>query len=240
MLRAYNYFTEIIENLQIIGPEIYPSYPIGPPEKKQVTLKQIDYKFNFDNGKNPRQIDILCHCVLEQPLEFHVPTKDEAIRYTTTLESYNFPFHCKNLLDKSHSVRGALFRLEGPMKAHIRIIARPEDKRIHINLRNIEDQPIKSYKLSPDLVDDALLERLARMLIREELQLVEVKVCDKVRDELRRRIEVEKRQKEDDLAQAYASLESERSAQNNARLVNRAKKAAVAGAGSFIKVFSKS
>jgi len=239
MFGAYEYLIEIVENLQIIAPDIYASYPIGPPEKKAMALKQKDYKFNFDNAKSPRQLDILCRCVMEQPFEFHVPTKDEVIRQAATLESYRFPYHRKDVLDKRQEIRGATFFLEGPMKVHIRIVADPADKRIIVSLRNLEDLPFKSYKFSPEAVDELLLERLARVLMRQETTLVAVKVCEKVREDLRRKIEVEKLQKDQDLAQAYALLESEKLAENNAKLINRAKKAVVDKAGDFVKVFSK-
>ena len=239
MIRAYDYLSEIVENLQIIAPEIYASYPIGPPEKKTIALRQTDYKFNFDNAKSPRQLDILCQCVLDQPLEFHVPTKDEVVRHAATLESYRCIYHRKDVLDKLQEVRGATFLLEGPMKVHIRIVADPSDKRLFINLRNLEDLPFKSYKFSPESVDEALLERLARVLIRQEPTLVAVKVCDTVREDLQRKIEVDKRQKEQDLAKAYALLESEKLAENNAKLVNRAKRLATDGTERLLKVFSK-
>jgi len=149
-------------------------------------------------------------------------------------------YHRKDVLDKLHDVRGATFFLEGPMKAHIRMLADPANKRISINLRNLENLPFKRYKFSPESIDDELLERLARMLIRQESTLVEVKVRDEVRDELRRKIETEKRQKEQDLAAAYALLEAEKLAEEDAKLVNRAKQVVVGRAGGFLKkVFSR-
>ena len=239
MLRVYQYLSDIVDNLSIIVPDISPSYPLNPLLKEGVALKQGDYKFSFDNSKTPHQIDIRCSCTLERPQEFHVPTKDAALRYAELLESHKFPHHRKDHRDRKHNIRGATFILEGPMKVHMRIHARAADKCIYIDLRNLEDQPLKRYKFPPEKVDDELLERLARLLIREESRLVEVSIDDDYREELRRRIELDKRRDEEALAEAYAHMEAENQAEKDARLTNRAKRAVVERADGVLKIFQR-
>lgn len=239
MLRAYQYFSDIVENLNIVAPDINPGYPLNPLLKEEVALKQGDYKFNFDNGKTPHQIDIRCSCTLERPQEFHVPTKDAALRYEELLESHKFPYHRKDHRDRKHNIRGATFILEGPMKVHMRIHARSADRCIYIDLRNLEDQPVKRYKFPPEKVDDELLERLARLLIREESRLVEVSIDDDYRDELRRRIELDKRRDEEVLAAARAHLEAEKQAEEDAKMTNRARRAVAERADEVLKIFQR-
>jgi hypothetical protein len=153
MLQAYDYFSEIVESLQIVAPDIRPSYPFEPLQKQGISFHQSDYEFDFDSAKNPRQINIYCTCTLERPLEF--------------------------------------------------------------------------------------LERLARLLLREESKLVEVQVCDDVRDELRRQVEEDKRRNEEDLAQAYEYIEAERLAEEDARLINRTKRAMTEGVDKVSKAIKK-
>jgi len=236
MVLAYNYFSEIIENLRIVAPDIRPAYPFDPLEKQLVTLHQSDYEFDFDSAKSPRQLNIYCTCKLGNPIEFHVPTKDAVLKYSELLESYGLPFHCKNHLDKLYDIRGGTFLLEGPLNVHIRILAHPADRCIYILFRNLEDQPTKRYKFLPDTINNELLERLARLLIREESRLVEVAVCDDVRDALRSQVEEEKRRKEEDLAQAYIHIEAEKLAEEEARLVNRTKRAMTVGVERVSKI----
>ena len=235
MLQAYDYFSEVVESLQIVAPDIRPGYPFDPLQKQGISFHQSDYEFDFDSAKNPRQINIYCTCTLERPLEFHVPTKESVLKYTELLEAYGLPFHCKNHLDKLYNIRGGTFLLEGPINVHMQIIAHPADKCVYINLRNLEDQPAKRYKFSPELIGYEFLERLARLLLREESKLVEVQVCDNVRDNLRRQVEADKRQNEEDLAQAYEHIEAERLAGEEARLINRTKKAMAEGVGRVSK-----
>lgn len=239
MVRAYDYFSEIVENLKIVAPDIRPNYPIDPQEREGITLNQSDYQFDFDNVKNPRQINIYCTCTLEQPREFHVPTKDAVLKYAELLKSYGFPHHCKNHLDKLYNIRGGTFLLEGPLNIHIRILAHPADRCIYLIFRNLEDQPNKRYKFLPEAVDDVLLERLARVLIREESKLVEVQVSDGVRGELRRQLEQEKNRNEEDLAQAYLDMEAEKLAEEEAKLINRTKRAIAEGVDKVSKIIKK-
>jgi hypothetical protein len=239
MIRAHDYFSEIVENLNIVLPEIYPVYSLNPMDRNGVTLKQDNYLFNADNARHPRQIDVLTICNLEKSVEFYVPTKEGASIHSDLLQSYQFPHHRKNKLDKLHEICGATFLLEGPMRAHIKISANPAEKCIYILLRNLENQPVKSYKFSPERVDESLLERLARMLIREESLLVEVKVCDKVREDLKRKVEQEKQQREHDLAEAYAQIESEKLEAENAKLINRTTRAVAKKNKRFFERISK-
>lgn len=236
MVLAYNYLSEIIENLKIVTPDIRPGYPFNPLEEQAVILHQSDYEFDFDSVSSPRQLNIYCTCKLDKPIEFHVPTKESVLKYSGLLESYGFPFHCKNHLDKLYDIRGGTFFLEGPINVHIQILAHPADRCIYIVLRNLEDRPGKRYKFSPDTLNMELLERLARLLIREESSLVEVQVCSDVRDELRRQVEKDKRRREEDLAQAYIQLEAEKLAEEEARLVNRTKRAMAVGVDRVSKI----
>ena len=240
MLRAYDYFSEIVESLNVIASDIKVSYPLNPSMKNGVTLQQSDYKFSSDCGESPRQIDILCICTLDHHQEFYVRTEEAAQKLSDLLESFRFPYHRKNELDKRYNIRGAHFILEGPLKVHIRLLADAVDKCVYISLRNLEDQPIKRYKFAPEKISTELLERLARLLIREELFLVEVKqVPDDVRDELRRQVELDKVREEEDFAQAQAELEAERLAQKEARLVNRIRRKVVWKTREVIEVLSK-
>jgi len=239
MKGAYDYLSEIVKNLNIITPEIYPAYPLDPSKKQGVTLSQGNYKLDFDNPETPHQIDIRCKCILEQPHDFHISGRDAVLKHTKLLESYNFPFHRKDLRDKRHKVSSAKFFLEGPMVAHIRIHAHSADRCIYIHLRNIEEKSVKLYKFSPEKVDDQLLERLARVLIREESTLVKVAVSDEFRTELRYMLELDKRRDEEDLANAIADLEAEKQVKESMRLTNRAKNAVALGTGKALGFMQK-
>ncbi len=239
MLRAQTYLADVVENLNIVVPEIYPRYPLDPALADGIRLRQADYVFRTDDELNPRRLDLICDCTMEQAHQFLAPTKEAVKRSAELLESRKFPHHCRNQLDERHHVISATFILEGPLKAHVCILAHPEDRCVYIILQNLEELPFKRYKFVPKKVDAELLDRLVRVLLRKESKLLEVKLSDDVRDELRRKLELEKRHKADELAKALAFQEAETRAEEEAKLVNRAKRAVASAAGEVLKVFSK-
>jgi hypothetical protein len=238
MLQAHQYLSEIVYKLNIVAPEIKPSYPLKPLSNQSITLEQSDYQIDFDSKTSPHQIDVTCLCALDQPQEFFVPTQDAASRFTDLLHSYNFPHHRKDRLNSRFEVSGATFFLEGPMRVHIRILADAAGRCIQTLLYNLEEPPFKRYKFTPDTFTPEILERLAFLLVREEKVLVEVVVSQDYRDRLRLQLEEEKRRNEEDLATAFAELESQRLEEENAKFLNRAKRFVSERSGralSFIK-----
>ena len=53
MLLAYEHFSKLIENLNLVKPRITASYPLNPENKAGVSLNQTDYEFIFDHGERP-------------------------------------------------------------------------------------------------------------------------------------------------------------------------------------------
>lgn len=225
MLVAYQYLSKLIENLTLVKPKITASYPLNPEDKSGITLNQTDYEFIFDHGERPHQLDIRCVCTLDRPVEFFLPSKTAVLKHSELLDDYRFFYHRRDRRDQTHDVSGATFILEGPMPVHIRIEASPADQCIYVHLRNLEPQPYKRYKFSADKIDSALLERIAKVLVREESMLVEVEVSEDFRSELRRRLEIENRRREEELAKAFAEMEAEKRAELEAKPSYRAKKA---------------
>lgn len=225
MLMAYEYLSKLIENLNLVKPKITAHYPLNPENKAGIILNQTDYEFIFDHGEKPHQLDIRCVCTLDRPVEFFLPSKTAVLNHSELLDDYRFFYHRRDRRDQTYDVSGATFILEGPMPVHIRIEANPVDRCIYVHLRNLEPQPYKRYKFSAEKFDADLLERIAKVLVREESMLVEVEVSEDFRSELRRRLEIENRRKEEELAKAYAEMEAEEQAELEAKPSFRAKKA---------------
>jgi hypothetical protein len=189
MLRAYEYYAELIENLSIVVPDITATYPLNPLLDSDLPLRQANYKIKLDNRETPRQIDIFCQCILASPYKFYLPGQKAVQNLSELLENYNFTHRRKNHLDLSHKIRGATFVLEGPMTAHVRLAVNPSGRNIHIIFRNVERIPLNRYAFPPEAVDDELIERVAKVLLRQVPVLVDRKVDASVRDQQRSQIE---------------------------------------------------
>lgn len=236
MRQAHAYFLELVQQLNIVAPEVHPAYALAPANEPPITLKQEGYVFRADNTDKPKSLSVRCECHLDERLEFYVRTKPAVTAYAELLDSHGFPHYTKNEVDERLDVTNATFVLEGPLKVQIRLLASPEDRCIYIDLLNVDKQPRKRYRLGPEKVDETLLDRLARMLLREETTLVEVEVSDDVRAELRRKLEEDNRRKAHERALAEATYEAERLAAEETRMINRAKRTV---AGSIKKIISR-
>lgn len=235
MRDAHTYFAEVVANLQIISPDIFPGYPLNPTSDKDVRLRQCDYKYRVDDGKAPREIDVVCQAVLDRPVEFFLSTRERAEKHAILLDSYDFAYHRKNYLDKQFNVKGATFFLEGPMRVYFRIAANAEDRCLYIDLRNLGDQRSKRYRFTADEFNESLFDRLSNVLLRREEYLVPPKVGSVERDQLQRQLDLERREREADLADAFEQQASRKQAEQDALLRNRTRNALSNGSRGFFQ-----
>ncbi len=239
MRQAHDYFAELAKTLQAVDPDVCAPYSLDPEQKASFRLKQQNYQFRSDNYDNPYKLIIGAECQLAKRHEYLVRGRGSVTRYAALLEEHQFPHYTKDELDQAHQVVNSTFILEGPLKVQIRFLASPEDECIYIDLLNLEPRPNKRYKMPPGKVDEALLDRLARMLVREESVLVEVQISADTREQLRQKLQQERLRQAAEQAKIDALAEAERQAEEEARLVNRARKSVTGLAGGLKKILSK-
>jgi len=226
MVRAQSFFSELAGYLKVVAPEVTVRYPLDPTSSQGVALSQGDYWYKFDNRENPQEIILSARCELARPVEFYVPTRDAATDHADLLNRMDFFHHCKYKRDAWHEICGGKFILEGPMIVHVRFFADAQKRRIGIALRNLEGLPHKVYRFEPEAVDEQLLERVARLLLRQEDHLVKVDLQEGMREQLRQQVAREKRLKELELSLALDEMERRKQQEaKEAQFINRAKKA---------------
>lgn len=228
MIQAREYFDEVVANLRVIGPDIKCKYPLNPESSQGITFHQSDYDFFYDEASNPTQLTIGCICRINRAADFYVPTKARVEKYAELLNSYGLTYHQKNRLDDHYNIRGATFFLDEVLPAKIIIQSHPADRCVYVYLKNFEKAPLKKYSFSPEKLTMELLERIARMLLREETELVKVTVADHFREKLQQQVQSERLKKEREVAQGLAYLDSSKRAEQESRLINRAKSALLA------------
>ncbi|MEM0955792.1 MAG: hypothetical protein AAGI24_16745 [Pseudomonadota bacterium] len=239
MRRAHDYFADLVKALEKVERKVSASYALDPEQKDVVSLPQGKYVFRTDDFDNPRKLIVATECQLDKRREYLVRGRGAVTRYAALLDDHQLPYYTKDELDHSHQVVNATFTLEGPLKVQIRLLASPENRCIYIDLLNVESLPTKRYKVPPEKLTDDLLDRLARMLMREESVLIEVKVSEDARQQLREKLEAERRRQAVEQAKVDAAIEAERRAEEEAKLLNRAKKSVTGIAGGLKKKFRK-
>ncbi len=225
MIRARDYLDEIIKNLNIIDTTVECSYAFDPNPLARVAFTQSEYDFDYNDARNPRQLEINCKCRLQQPTEFYVATKEGVEQHARLLEDHNMPHHQRNQLDELYTIRGATFILTDPLPARIRILSSPADRCIYVDFRNFEDEPSSRYRFDPAELTDEMLEKIVRILLREESKLVRIELSEEYREELQKQLEKDRLRKKREEAGGLAAREAERLRQEKERLINRTKSA---------------
>jgi hypothetical protein len=238
MVQTREYLDEIVCNINEIEPDIKCAYPLNPDSTESVYFSQSDHKFFYDDIRNPQKIDINCKCSLKGTAEFFVPTKASVEKYAELLTSHGLTFHQKNMLDEFYNIRSANFFLDEVMPANISVQAHLADRCIYVYLRNFTKEPLKRYRLAPEQLTPVVLEKIARILLREETELIKVSVPDPVREQLQSQIKSEQLEKKKEIASGLAYLESVRLTEKEVNLVNRVKNAVLAKIGNMAAIVS--
>jgi hypothetical protein len=219
MLHAADYFKEIVTDLQTLDADTVAYFPFGSTGERLVPLRQHDYQIFVDDRHSPQEIQVVCTCELKLPVSRTVLSLSEANLFNTFLRNTGIPFHRFRQEDLSRGGdESSRFTIEGSLTAGFLIKAEPAAKSVKVQLRNIEDEPVREYLLQPDRIDEELLDRLGRLLLRETDTFITTTVPDEVRRELQAESERRERERRQIAAEAQRIAELE----EQARLKNRA------------------
>jgi hypothetical protein len=142
------------------------------------------------------------------PKSYHLPTANSASQYAELLDRYGLPYDRKNHLNAKYEVESATFTLQGPLKVRLCLSADNDKARIRVDMWALEDRPHCYYSVKPERLDTELLERMAKVLTRQERRLFATEVSEGAREALRHKLEASQREQMAELER----IELERSA----------------------------
>ena len=195
MLKVLSYLDELVKHINYVQPERPLSYPLAPDRETSVALEQGQYKLLIDSSDSPRQIDIRVSAKLTQPALYVIGDLASIRHYTEYLDSYGLAYHRQDALNNAHKIDKATFTLEGPLQHAVRVQADAGQHCIEILLRNFGRPGVQRHRFQPDKLNDALLDRLGRVLLHDIDSLpVPNKVSEETRQQLRQTLAAKKQQ----------------------------------------------
>lgn len=224
MVRAYQFFTEMADQLNYLKMETRHDYPLLP-EGKTCSLRHEGYKVVIDSSKNLKQLDLNFQCSLDKPLEFDIIGKDAVLNHCDRLDRYYFKYERKIKKDARLEIESARFRIEGPLPMKVVLAVDVDKGVIKLGIRNFTDPGVSQYVLKPEQFDEAFQDRLGKFILREEISLFEDTVSDDARDRLRKQIQQEQAQREQELREAEERQAVEEAAQKESSRKEQLKKA---------------
>lgn len=191
---AMDYLDELIRTVNYVSPEKTVHYPLVPNPDQTLALTQQGYWLTVDSSENPRQLDIRFQAALPAPASFQVKGRNQVQAYADRLDRYGFNYHLQDSRYNLDESERATFILEGPLHIAVTLFADIEQQNIRITLRNLPDAGLQRHRFATEQLDTDLLDRLGRVILREEKYLVDpASVPEETLAALRQKIEDEKR-----------------------------------------------
>ena len=186
---AARYFTDVVNDLEIIRQTLRFCLPMGPQTSPEVKFRQSSYRIAIDDEEQTREIMVSARCELTSVLTRRIDDLRSANSYEEMLRERGLSFFRRRSehlsgpqLESSH------FTVEGAMSCGFTLRADLANRRIQVRTHNLEDRPVREHPLAPQRVDESLFESLGRLLLREQDQLLFTEVSDEMRQKLRERV----------------------------------------------------
>jgi hypothetical protein len=213
LVKAYQYFHELVKYLNYVKPEILVDYPLYV-KGNSIRLRQGDYAVVSDSSEELKRIDIILQCSFDRPAEFEIAGKDLVLSQSDRLDRYGINHKRRDRKDASLELEGARFSVEDPLPVRIVIEGDLAQSVIRLQLRNFTDPGSNHYSLKPADFDESFLDRLGKFLLRKEVMLFDShEMSEEALQDLRHRLQEEKAQRDRELREMEEALRAEQEAQ---------------------------
>lgn len=166
--QAFSYLHELVQQLNIVKPEIPRDYPLV----EQVQLKQLSWQEGFADYRTQSQssgalVELVTFSYrLTGQGSLYVEREGTSVeRFRTMLFDFGLPFNCKEFKNERGYVERAEFDIPAELSVSTRWRADFSNGFIVVEARNIERLGGTNYVLRPQAVDQALLEDFGRLVI---------------------------------------------------------------------------
>lgn len=220
LLRVLDYLVELLEQLEVIAPEIHGEFQL-PGYRHPIRARQSLPALILDSRDNIQHTGLSLKYTVDD-LEFTVSPRDKAEETRAFLNDTRQTFSDWPMRSVEGEIVGltfALARLQIP--AFLEISADIDRHRIRFASSNIRDFQQQVDYLSPSAIDADWLDRLGRYLLGQGPSPVRLELPEAERAELQRKVAQEKARREQELAEAEQRLQAE---EEEARLSNRVRR----------------
>jgi len=228
MLSLLHYLSELTDQLKVLDLEVRQDYElpgIGPVRG----LRQGGYVVNTDSTENTRAIRLRFSCEADQEREYAVKPKSTADETRAFLDSQTMRYSEWPIRDPLQGVIGLNFQLTVKVDVNFIFKADPEQGAIHLLITNFSGFKPERSVIQPERITDGWLDNLGNYLVRRRENLYELEISDADKEEIRRKLETERQQREKEMQEA---VEREREEQEEVRrnsLIGRLKSFAKPG-----------
>lgn len=200
MTEVYQYLNELTEHLNYVKPETIARYPVLP-QRRPHPFRQHDYKLTVDSNRQLKNITLNCRAELDEAVRFYIEGKERVLYHRELLDSYKLRHDRKEYKDESYELLGADFILEGPMQISIYFVGDIENSAVNLFMSNFEQPGVVKHVLKAHHLNREFLDKLARYLLREDDQFLNLDISDDHKQTIRQMLEQERLKQQEEIAE---------------------------------------
>ena len=214
MMNIYNYLNEMISHLNYLEHPTIAAYPLSPNNEK-IELTQGEYKVVIDSTKTTKNITLNFECRFPEMFSVDVDGIDSIENYDEVLKSYKVKFERRDEKDSDFKLIRSHFVIKGPVFCMVNFEGDTEKLCVNIFMRNVEKPGMSKFVLRAEHLNDELMDRLAKYLIRESEDFLKLDIDENAKEEIRKKVQEAQRQHEQELLEADRRLKEEEEAEKN-------------------------
>jgi len=205
MQKIFHFLRELIDYLKTVRPEMDISYAI-PGYRTVDGMVQEDYRIDLDSDLQTRRILLSFNCLSRDEIQFSVHDKSQIKELNAFLRGQRIQFSEWGLRDKNSRLIGATFQFRFKLQAVFQFDADVEKGRILLSSRNFDGLKTTQKSYRAEQITDQWLDGLGRYILRMQSTLEQEDISQESLEKIRRQIEKEKREREQELQAAIERL----------------------------------
>ncbi|MFT5172456.1 MAG: hypothetical protein ACI8W7_000620 [Gammaproteobacteria bacterium] len=208
MRRAYKYFSELKQHLQVVDREIDASYEIRGAGKID-GLKQGQYGVSTENPDQLDKFTFRCVCAKSGALQVNQDDVAAVTKYRDYLRDNGLQ---AKMRDSTKVSGGVVFMVQPAVPVVVEFSANYERVIIALRVRNLTSIGVARHLFRPEQVDEKFLDEVAKTILRQPSKLAEITgdvLSNTSKMELKKKVQAAIREQEiaDQVAQREAAEE---------------------------------
>ncbi len=188
MRAIYAYLFELVQHVNYLRPDVHVSYELDGLGRLD-GFCQGPYKLTTEGGGNLKRVSLAFECTQDQSLERETSSREELERLKSYFWRNRLPFYA----NPTAAGRGARFVFEGRVPVVCAFEVDFAAGAIVLTMRNVDRLGLDRLSFKPEQIDEVLLDRFARFVLRRDDALISLQMSDEERDRIRRMLEEDKR-----------------------------------------------
>jgi len=166
----HNYLHELIEQLNLVQPEVNVSMHMGSLGKFS-ELQQIDYRLSNESSINKETISLCFALNSDETIELELDTSDESKEECDELKG-------KGVLLNYISRKPDVVSIQAYIPVSIEFTSDFSEAGIHIAIHNFSHLASEYYMLNASAIDSEFLDKLGRFILRRDTSFMDALVED--------------------------------------------------------------